>query len=325
MGNYVNYCISLIGTNPLPVFITILKNCNKNTNIYLVHTTESRINFGSKIMAENLKKVVEEKIAGANVNLIPCDKSNTKNITECITELIRDIKNSIKENQNYKLILDYTGGTKVMSALFAERIYNLNTEGLTFVISYVDDNQKKIFEDSRFVDENRVFEIKNVANKLNMSIEEITRIHGYKLERRSREKVYKGNVKYLEILNSEHSENSGPIVFINEDGVEILVNEVYLLNGRLIFGFESKYLGENKKKSTLKKELFELKDKANKLGGDRSGILYKCDYDKEKERDLRKDLRGAYEFEMEKRLEFIFDDNSFKDRIEQIYINEGGD
>lgn len=315
MKNYVDYHISLIGTNPLPAFITLLKNSNKDTNIYLVHTKASRTNFGSEKIAKNLKEVVEERIPGANISLIPCDKSDAKDINQCINRLLKDIEESMEENKTYTLLLDYSSGTKAMSALFAERIFNADIEGLITIISYVDDNQKRILEDSKFVGKDRAPEIKNVINNLELYIEDITRIHGYRLEKKLEEKVYKENIKYLE------SENQ--IAFIN-NGSRICVDEVYLLNGRLLLCFESKYIGKNKKSGVLKMELLEIKDKADKLGGSRSGIIYKYNSNKCKEETLRKDVKSAYEFEMEDRLEFISDDSSFKERIEDIYIDEGG-
>ncbi|HHW70908.1 MAG TPA: hypothetical protein GX392_06190 [Clostridiales bacterium] len=316
MKNYVDYHISLIGTNPLPAFITLLKNSNKDTNIYLVHTKASRTNIGSEKVAKNLKEVVEERIPGANISLIPCDKSDAKDINQCINRLLKDIKKSMEKNKTYTLLLDYSSGTKAMSALFAERIFNANIEGLITIISYVDDNQKRILEDSKFVGKDRAPEIKNVVNNLDLSIEDITRIHGYRLEKELEEKIYKENIKYLE------SENQ--IVFINKNGSRTCVDEVYLLNGRLLLCFESKYLKKDEGSGVLKMELFEIKDKADKLGGSRSGIIYKYNSNKCKEETLRKDVKSAYEFEMEDRLEFISADSSFKERIEDIYIDEGG-
>lgn len=315
MKNNADYYISLIGTNPLPAFITLLKNCDNNTIIYLVHTTESRNNFGSKKVAENLKGIIEKRIPEVNINLVPCDKSNIKDINKCISKLVNNIKKSIRENQNARLVLDYSSGTKVMSALFAERIFNIDIEGLTTIISYVDDNQGKILEDSKFVDD-RALEIKNVVNRFDISIEEITKIHGYKLEKKVEEKVYKKNIKYLK------SESS--IVFINENGTRICVDKVYLLNGRLLLCFKSKYLGEGKKTGVLKMELFEFKDRADKLGGNRSVIIYRSDCDKDKEEILKKDIKRAYEFEMKNRIEFVSMDSNFVEKVKDIYISEGG-
>lgn len=315
MENYADYYISLIGTNPLPAFITLLKNCNKNTSIYLAHTTVSRTNFGTEEVAENLKEVIEERMPGVNISLIPCDKSDTKDISKCINRLFKDIKESMRKNQKARLVLDYSSGTKAMSALFTEKIFNAHIEGLTTIISYVDDNQGKILEDSKFIGENKALEIRNVVNKLDMSIEEITKIHGYKIERGFEEKVYKENVKYLE--------SSDPIVFVNKNGTRICADEVYLLNGRLLLCFKSKYLGQGKRTGILKMELFEFKDRADKLGGNRSGIIYQSDCGREEE-TLRKDMQRAYEFEMKKRLYFVPMNSNFRDRVEELYINEGG-
>lgn len=329
MRRIIDHHISIIGTNPLPAYITLLKNCNENTNIYLVHTTESKINFGTKKVAENLKEVLEEKIPNIRVNLVSCDKSNVDDISKSINRILRDIKNNMREKDSYRLLLDYTGGTKAMAALFAEKVYIDKTEGLIPIISYVYDvdNTRVILEDSRFIVESGSYDLKDIVNKLNISIEEITRIHGYWLEQKLEEKVYRDNIAYLK--------SSGPIVFTNERGAKLQVDEVHLLNGRLLLCFESKYLKEGAKKKKLKMELFEFKDIANKLGGDKSMILYKCkfsenknmcrDEHREKQKNLlMKDLKASYEFDMEYRLKFVSPDTSFKDEVTKMYINEGG-
>ncbi len=311
--------VSLIGINPLPAFITILNNYDADTELFLVYTEASQDNFGSKAVAENLKKVIEERINGINITLLKCDKSDNRKINGCINNLFNSIKNRMKKDDRVKLLLDYTSGTKAMSAVFAERVLNVNIEGLTTVISYVDDNQNVILEDSNTVGMSRFVRIRDAVKNLDISIGDVARIHGYKLEKKVKESVDDNGIRYID--------SSDSAAFINDNGNRIIVNKVYLLDVKLVLGFESKYI--NKKESDnklnkLKMELFEFKDKAEKLGGSRSIIIYKCRCSNKDGETLKKDIRSAYEYEMNRRFSIIPHDQQFVNEVKNIYRDEGG-
>lgn len=302
---YADYLISLIGTNPLPAFITILKNADKDTKIKLIYTKATENNIGSKNVAENLSKVVGKKISEINIKFIECDKSDTKKIENCVTGLINSIKEEITDGIRKNIVLDYSSGTKVMSALFTERFINLKDDMFTVSISYIGDDDKKIFIYNQ-EDSGESIYIKDILNKFNLSIEDITRIHGYSLkDKNSQEKSLENTndkVKYL--LNPE---------FISSKETRIKVDEIYLLNGRLILCFKSK--NKNNKKTEYKRELFRFKDFADKLGGNRSEIIYKCNCDKEMIYKLKKDIKSDYEYEMERRITFINENKSSQDMV----------
>ncbi|MDI6604245.1 MAG: hypothetical protein QME35_03760 [Thermoanaerobacteraceae bacterium] len=314
---YADYLICLIGTNPLPAFITILKNADKDTKIKLVYTEATENNIGSKNVAENLSEVVKEKISGINIEFIECDKSDTKKIENCAANLIDAIKKDIADGiscDRKRIVLDYSSGTKVMSALFTERFINLKDSIFTVTISYIGDDDKKIFIYNQ-EDSGESIYIKKVLNKFNLSIEDITRIHGYSLkDKNSQEKSLENTndkVKYL--LNPE---------FISSKETRIKVDEIYLLNGRLILCFKSK--NKNNKKTEYKRELFRFKDIADKLSGNRSEIIYKCNCDEEMIYKLKKDIKSDYEYEIERRITFINENESFQDMVIKKYKNEGG-
>lgn len=309
-----DYFISLIGTNPLPVLITVLKNCNKDTKIFLVHTVKSENNIGTEKVAHNLANVIFERIPEVDIKFLPCDKSDTRKIESCVNQLIEDIQKEELEHKK-RLVLDYSSGTKAMSAIFAERLFNTKKYNLDIIISYVDDNTRKILEDSNNIGENKRFSIKDIVNSLNLSIEEIVKIHGYNFNNPElKEKVLKGNIKYIE--------SKEPIIFINDMGNKISVDGIYLLNGRMIICFESQY--RSKGKGKYKFELFQIKDISDKLGGNRSGIIYKSDCDEGMVSNLKKDLKRSYEYEMEERLNFIYINETFEEQIKKKYLEEGG-
>lgn len=300
---------SLIGTNPLPSFITILKNYHENARIFLIYTEYSKSNIGSRVVAENLKSVLERKLPGIDISLMKCDKSDTRNIVGCINDLFKYIKTSMDGNK-CELILDYTSGTKAMSAIFAEKVLYAGIENLITYISYVDDNQNAILEDTNLVGESRIVQIRDVLRDMDISIEDVVEIHGYRLSNPVREGMDDNNIRYID----------GPIVFENNNGNRISADEVYLIDCKIAVCFKSRYLGMKERVGKLKMELFEYKDKAEKLGGNRSIILYKSDCDEGKKGLLLRYLKRDYEFEMDKRLFFVNEDESFKDRIKRMYV-----
>lgn len=309
------FIVSLIGTNPLPAFITILKNCHENTKLYLVHTEYSRNNIGSRIVAENLKRVLEKKLPGIDIDLVECDKSDTRKIIGCINNLFNCIEESMGGSRG-ELILDYTSGTKAMSAIFAEKVLYANVENLNKYVSYVDDNQNIIMEDTNLVGESKAVQIRDVVRNLDISIEDVAEIHGYRLKKSMRECMDENNIRYIDGADS--------IVFVNNNGNSITADEVYLIDCKLAVCFKSKYLGKNEGIGRLKMELFEFKDKAEKLGGNRSIILYQSDCSDEEKKLLSRYLKRDYEFEMEKRLYFVDKYESFRDRVKNVYLIEGG-
>lgn len=306
------YIVCLVGTNPLPAFITILKNYKVGTKVLLVHTEGSVNNIGSKVIAQNLKKVLEEKFQGIDIELLECDKSNMKKIDSFVNRLFRNIKKSIGDDCKAELLLDYTSGTKAMSAVISERVINSNIDGISTRISYVDDNQNIVLEDEGVGGESRIYQIRDVIKNCQISIKEVVNIYGYKIKEPIEEKIYEKDIKYL--FSKE------PIMFYNDIGNSIYIDEVYLLDGKLALCFKSKYLGEREKVGKLKLELFEFKDKAEKLGGSRSIIVYQTDCSEVDERKLRKYLKRDYEFEMERRLEFVKENETFRDKILGIYF-----
>ncbi len=311
------YIVSLIGTNPLPAFLTILKNYDVDSKVFLIYTSNSKNNIGTENVAKNLELVLKEKIKDIDINLTECDKSDIKVIDSTIEQLYSHISTDLKS----KLILDYSSGTKAMSVIFCNRFLKKNLEGLEVVISYLDDESEDVIEDGKSVFSRSRYLVRSILEDVDIDIQDVTRIHGYFFVRMPciEECVTRGSkkLKYTisnkkiilkRKLNIENKEN--------EKGIKIYVDSLALLNGRLIIYYESQY--KNEQKDKYKKELFKVKDIAEKLGGSRSIIAYKCDCNPKTVEGLKKDIRRAYEYEMEKRLRIIGVEESFTDYINKI-------
>ncbi|HCJ58214.1 MAG TPA: hypothetical protein DHV55_13290 [Clostridiaceae bacterium] len=318
MNDKADYIISLLGTNPLPAFLSILKNSDANTKVFLVYTSKSQYNIGTKNIANNILIVLEEKIENIQIVPIECDKSDIKAIDGTINEIfnliIEDMGVKVGNKKTEKLVLDYSGATKVMSVIFCDRVLAKHIEGLDVVISYLDDNEETIIENTK----NSIFtsrpSIKKALLSTDINIQDITRIHGYSLQNLIHVKgcQTKGgsNIQYI-IPNGKIS-----LAKKNSGENSISVDSLALKNGRLIIYYQSAY--RQGKKDRYKRELFKVKDIAEKLGGSRSQFVYKCDCKEDVIEGLKKDIRRAYEYEMEKRLYILKDSESFVDYINMI-------
>lgn len=300
--------ISIIGTNPLPGFYTSLKYCDMNTYVKLVFTKATENSIGSERLAKNLKCVIGEKIPGIKIDLVECDKSDIKKIQACINKIIKDFTYS---DESKNIILDYTSGTKAMSAIFVNRFLNIKNDIDTVKVAYLNDEDEKIYEYSRN-DEEMAYPIKDILNDYDISVQNITNIYGYNLK----------SVDTIEnILNGKVNRIIKPC-FSSLKGWQMYVDEVYFLNGTLILCFKSNYTYAHK--SRYKIELFKFKDIADKLGGSRSHVLYQSDCDEELIRKLKIDITTDYEHILLNRFNFIDFSKTFEDEIIKKYEIEGG-
>lgn len=312
MDYCADYIISLVGTNPLPAFISILKYSDVNTKIVLVHTPclDDHI-IGTEKIAKNLANVLKEKNKDFNISFYSCDKSDPKKIENFLNGIIKQIENdTLVNNTRYKkkkLVLDYTSGTKPMSAIFYSKVYNIYNENIETYVSYVNDNDGEILMSSKSEGFRRFF-VKDMFQKYDVHIEDITKMHGYDIKNQNvKLKIFNRGTKLLRAADNEQ------LKLINENGREIDVDALALSNGRLIIFYISKVKERGKKE--YKYELFALKDVAKKLGGDRSKIVYQSNCDESLREALLKDIKRDYEHDMNKRVKFIGLDESFENFI----------
>lgn len=322
MSDKINYIISLIGKNPLPSFITILGHLDSNPNVILVFSEATKSNIGTKRVAENIKEVLLEKNPEIKVFLRSCDKSSPEEIESVVGKILTDIDNDAKNNDNIfergRVLLDYSSGTKAMSAIFYDRVINYNSNHLYTLVSYVDDKEEKIIIFSKKLNIEKSITIEDAIDGRNISIADITRLHGYKLKDPLVAEVKcDSGIKYIKA--------NGKITFLNSiTGNVVEVDEVALSRASLILCFDS----ESQDAGGEKFELFRIKYFANKIGGDRSKFIYRSNFINVKGENyktkLEKDVARAYEFDMRDRCYLIDEYENFKEFIENNFVSTIG-
>ena len=240
----MNSCfIALVGKNPLPIYISALENCRKVNRIFLIYTSENKENISSKVVAENIREALIKKIGNVEIELIACDKSNIS----LIEKTIKDIKEIIKSNSIENIILDYTGGTKIMSVLFCNKFKMANC-----LLTYVSFEGKEIYKHTSlddFYEEENPTPISDVLRRYDIKTEDVINLHGYK---------YKEDNK---------------LAFVDKKG-NVLVNkklrDVKFCQDefRLYIEFEQLV-----KEANDIKEYFRYKDFGEKLGGTETKII----------------------------------------------------
>jgi hypothetical protein len=320
MSNRVDYIVSLVGKNPMPSFITALNYLECNPKIFLVHTekSEGKENIGTKRVAENIKEVLMKKNNQLTIELKGCDKSNLEKIAKVVNSIIDSVKKDLSENKKHEeiiLLLDYSGGTKAMSAVFYERMINFKENIIYTVTSYIDDKIIKLYSKSKNTEN---IKIKQVFKEPNISIEDITKLHGYKIKKYSNfnKKVICGDICYFEGVDGSKIifENGNKEQEVTVDGAAFLS-----LKGSIVFCFDSKI--ENDKRQQ-KFELFKIKYYANKLGGSKSIFLYRSRFINNKGEDYKEDLKNEivrfFDYEMRDRCHLINKNMSFEETIKII-------
>lgn len=294
-----NYFISLVGTNPISSLLSALKYCNEDTTIFLVYTNETSNNIGSKVMADSLCKVIKKKISNINILTIQSDKSEIENIDKSFSEIKIKIENDIKNNkkENKSIVLDYTSGTKVMSAIFLNRVIRDKIKGVNNVkISYVDSNtngQYMIVESdcqedndcfSHFDDKDS-YKLEELLRKKHVCLNDISEIYGYKLnvieDSEIKETMLNSKLYIYETISFKAKVND----------VEPICNieKAMVLNGKV-------YFCENSKKTAfadIKNNIFILMDKVEKIGGSKSGVIFKCNIEKGEKEKILKDIQNT--------------------------------
>lgn len=128
----------LIGSNPLPNYVSAHLLIKPQGTIYLVHSSSgSSATGGTYRIAERLRGVLEEKknrneIDFRMVQLVGVSESDSSNIK---TEIGRCI-NQIPKNKS--IGLNYTGGTKAMAVHTYLRLFREKQRPLSTIFSYLD-------------------------------------------------------------------------------------------------------------------------------------------------------------------------------------------
>lgn len=131
----------IIGRNPLPNLIAASTRVKVNGKITCIITGGED---GTESIYTNLKKVIEEKNKGINLNYVTVSTSDWDNDQKRLRE---EFEKSINDREVFEL--NFTGGTKVMSSsacyIFKEVCEEKGADG---ILSYIDGEKEMIFNES---------------------------------------------------------------------------------------------------------------------------------------------------------------------------------
>ncbi|MGM9977794.1 MAG: hypothetical protein ACI33J_03250 [Clostridium sp.] len=167
-----DYLILLVGKNPTPDFISALTYYKEETNIFLVYTKKTEKVISTYNVAKNLEDSIKKILKKASVETIEIDKNNIEEINKSIK---KDILSKFEINDNKNIILDFTGGTKIVSAIFNSRFSELNNKNVYF--SYVSEKTNEISLFDYRGERVRKKPTIEIAKKYNVSFNELLSIH----------------------------------------------------------------------------------------------------------------------------------------------------
>jgi len=229
-----DYLILLVGKNPSPDFISALTYYKEESKLFLVYTRRTEKVISTFNVAKNLENSIKNIFKKASIEKIEIDKNNIEEINKSIK---KDIFSKIELNDNKNIILDFTGGTKIVSAIFNSRFSELNNKNVYF--SYVSEKNNEIsLFDYRGERVGRKPNVK-IADKYNVSVNDLLSIH---------------------IGNEERLEDS------NDFYIEKINNDGFILN------IDFKIKNTITRKKDLINVFFDINSLAEKLGG--SNVTY---------------------------------------------------
>ena len=223
---YADYLILLVGKNPLPNLISALNCSNSYTDIFLCYTAESENNISTLNVAENIEEEIKKLIKSITVNKVLVDKENVKEIKKTIKDKIIS-KIDFEENKN--IVLDCTGSTKLVSAIFYDEFSKLKSK---VYFSYVSDKEKNvtIYDKCQKV---RCNKNNIIAGKYNINAKNILNLHGFN------ENIEKQYGKF----NIEDIGNEGFTLIINYKLKNIVKNKKNIINNFFEINSLSEKLG----------------------------------------------------------------------------------
>lgn len=170
---HADYLILLVGKNPIPNLISALNCSNSDTDIFLCYTAQSENNISTLNVAENIEEEIKRLIKSITVNKVLVDKENVQEIKKTIKDKIIS-KIDVGENKN--IVLDCTGSTKLISAIFYDEFSKIESN---VYFSYVSDKEKNvtIYDQNQRISRNKN---KDIALKYDISANNILRLHGFK-------------------------------------------------------------------------------------------------------------------------------------------------
>lgn len=150
----------LVGTNPLPNYVSVSLLAKEYGTVYLLHTDTTLM------VAERLRKHIEED--RSDLTLIPCEvsKSDPQRIEQELQDLTRDL------GPNAYVGLNYTGGSKPMAV---QAYHTLHTTYPRGIYSYLDADTLSLIIETPGLPLQRVF----VGREVKVNFETLFDLHHY--------------------------------------------------------------------------------------------------------------------------------------------------
>ena len=168
-----DYLILLVGKNPTPDFIAALNYSNNNTKIFLCYTKDTEKSISTLNVAKNIEKEILKIKNNISIEKVPVDKSEIRSIENTIKN---NIVSKIDFSDNNKIILDCTGGTKMMSAIFYNKFYEINSKNIYFSYTSEKNNTTTLYnliDNTKEINKNS-----DIAKKYTITERNILAIHG---------------------------------------------------------------------------------------------------------------------------------------------------
>lgn len=173
----VDHLFLLIGENPLPNYVAANLMLNKGGTAYLVHTTDTLTE------ATRLKKILEHELNGFKAIEL-CSLDNYESDAYYIQ---KEINEKLKTIKGRTIGLNYTGGTKAMSAHSYRTLFYEKTSNKTYkqrediIFSYLDPRKLEMCVDR---EENERTHLKIRPETLAVELVKIFQLHGLEFKQK---------------------------------------------------------------------------------------------------------------------------------------------
>lgn len=168
--------VFIVGTSPLPIYISMKYYLSEKVDkIYFLSTEDNEKTFGTRVFAERLKEAFNEE----DIEIISIDRSDIGTIKRKLNNLKEAVKGL---DDSIKLYLDYTGGTKLQSAVIREFFESNSSVYEELILSYVDGYTRNIIRKLVHGERERKIKFSEIeGNEDQENIFNIAKLHGYKV------------------------------------------------------------------------------------------------------------------------------------------------
>lgn len=286
-----DYLILLVGTNPIPNYISAFAFAKQKSCIYLVHTTADLDGaIGTESIASNIKRILIEKEKDVDVRLVKSDKSNGNKINSIFNKILDEI--SLDKSFNGKTIhINYTGGTKAMAShgYFKLKDYEKRySDKFKYIYSYIDSEKNSVIYEinGQFF----AISLDDISNYVNPKIHDICSIHGFTID----DYTYNGEIDGIEVIKNSNISRKE-----NTSNEKFNFKAVYRQNFNIYCLRET----ENTRNSECKMDLFILKDNADKIFGDQTKLCLVSDI--EDKENLSQEVDDFYRTKISRNIKII--------------------